>query len=200
MPVDTFSTTDGNDGGGRLTADTYAPTGGFIPTDDDNTDALRLLKPASPIYWVGNAVFRWDTSTIDDAATVTAAEVDLYVIDRDMDGTGYSLIADNYDFGGEATVAGDITTSDTGNVITPVALLSITLGALNTFTVTDLSVINKTGFTALRFKIDQDSAPTTDNNYVNFATSEHATHPAPLLRVTYSTGESPSYLTLLGVG
>lgn len=198
MPTDTFTCGDNDDGGGIHSSASYPPSGFTANGDGTTIEIVRQLTGAT--YHVANGLFRFDTSTIDDSATVTAAVLKVYVVSVDMDGTGYQLIADYYDFGGEATVAGDITSSDTGNIITSVGLLSLTASAVNNLTITDLSGINKTGHTGIRLKLNQDTAPTADNNYVVIASSEDAVNPAPQLEVTYTVPSGASMITVLGVG
>jgi hypothetical protein len=214
MPTQSFFTTDANDGSGRITADSYPPGGGFIPDDSTTLSAYRFLMGASPIHWVGNGFVRFDTgAVIPITDTVDSATLKLYCVDSDKDGSeAYELLVEAYDFGGEATVQADISVSATGAVATPIAL-PLAFNTLHSIPITDLSVIKKatqvnaqgfTGITGFRIKLSIDAAATNTNNYVDFASSEHATHPAPELEVVYSTpgggGSGHRRALLLGVG
>jgi len=131
---------------------------------------------------------RWDTSVIGSGSTVTAATLKVYVISKQLNEAGRSLVGDYYDFGSEPTVGADWVETASPSIFTAIGIGSITAGAVNNITLTDLSGISRTGYTGIRLTLSS-GAPTAGNtDFVQFATREHATFQEPRLSVTWTGG------------
>ena len=157
---------DADDGGGFKTGSTW-PISTFGGNDGDTGGALVLSKYFSGgTYAVDQGFARWDTSSIPDTATITSATLSAYCQNIADGSASRSFGAVWYDFGGEPTVAADIDPDETfaSSVITKVRLNVITSAAENTFTVTDFTGINKTGWTGVRMGVDG-GQPTADDEF-----------------------------------
>jgi len=192
MPTDIFPiAVDTDDGSGYL-RDTFYPPTTFV--NDDAPDAAGVARHfLSPNYTVSHILLRWDTSSIADGASISAAELAFIYLGQGGS-FDYDLIGQWYDFGGEPTVAADIITDAVYDAIAPQDP-SLWGGAPQEIVVpiADLSGINKTGYTGLRLKLTG-TTPTTAE-YYSIAVYEHATHAPPELRVTYTVGEKQSFYT-----
>ena len=155
---------------------------GITPFVAGTTVHCAKTKSGPDYDWQG-IWLRFDTSSIPDNATITAASLDLYATAKTDGANNYNLVADYYDFGGDALVIGDCIETSSPAILTA-DLGAITLSAVNTFTITDLTGISKTGITGIRLTLS--SGTPTVTNEVWFAASEHATAQEPRLTVTYT--------------
>ena len=181
MPTDTFSTTDANDGSGYYAGGATWPANSGTWNDEPGGSIWVSKTDEGVNYTQDSAFLRFDTATIDDAATITAATLKLYVVSK-TDSDNYSLVGDAYDFGGEPTVAADWVETASPSIFSAVDLGSLTTSAVNNIAITDLAAVNKTGFTGIRLTLS--AGTPTAANFVEFAASEHAQQ-EPRLEVTY---------------
>lgn len=204
----TFNMAAGGDDGYRFRNDTVYAS---VPADatgggDDTSAKLYATRELNgSIYYIAVILLRWDTSSLADGDTVTAASLDLYVETDTNDPDSLSVVADWYDFGGAPGVNGDWANLDSGeNAISGVTLASLTEGAVNNFTLANYAAnVNKTGYTGLRLGISKraaDAAPTAFNGLV--VAGYESSNQEPRLNVTSSGGgaSTPRNLLMLGVG
>jgi len=185
----TFSIAAGGDDGQR-----YRSAGLYANVSADGTGGgeltqTKLYATRETGFYITVILLRWDTSSIPDGDTVTAATLDVYVETETNNPDGLSLVADWYDAGGTQNNA-DWANLDSGaNAISGVTIASLTEGAVNSLTLSNAAAnINKTGFTGLRLGISKraaDAAPTGFNAVV-ISALEHATNVEPKLVVVAS--------------
>lgn len=140
-------------------------------------------------YQVKNGLLLWDTSSLPDDATVTAATLrlkfswvanpDSRSFTADWFAWGASAAAD-YSLNGDAAGFAAGTTAHSGT-----SLGSITVNADNDFALTNLSNISKTGNTYLRLHVS--GGQPAGANQLTFYAQEHTTEPAARLIVDYTT-------------
>lgn len=203
MPTDTFPiASDADDGSGSLDQSTWPPTGGIF-TNEDGTQmyaAAGAYISGGTVYYISTSLMRWDTSSIPASATISAANLLLYAIATTDDSASFSVAGEYYDFGGEPTVAADISVISGTSIFTPFRINTVSIGAVRTIPLTDLTGIMRsgetnpqgnTGITGIRVSTNNPGAPTpiVDNN-VTFAALEHATLQEPRLEVTYTVPSS----------
>lgn len=177
------------------------PANGGTLSDNVNPEYVGKSETSGTgsSYYNDWTIISWDTSSLGAGATISAAYIRLYVNGK-SNGT-FSLIADNYNgWAGGNLVAGDWVETASPNVITSTAVTSITNSAYNQIDLTDLTAINKTGETALRFTF---TSGTPGNGTVCYIAldGKSDTNP-PEMVVTYTAGGAAfnSRLPLLGVG
>jgi hypothetical protein len=203
MPTDTFNVTSAaQDGTGALTGATYPPISTFTNNDElvggGTVFANRGFDGAST-YYLDNGFLTFDTSSLPDAATITAAELEVDMISAPVNTNSLSLVGEYYAWDG-STAAADITSDEVATAFSAVPLSGIGSGT-EVFTLTNVTSISKTGSTGFRLKITKrasDAAPT-GHNYVSIAGYAHATAAPAILRVTYTDVSSVSFMQLLGV-
>ena len=185
MPTDQFPiAADADDGTGYYQDSSWPPSGGtWSDYTGGNIFASKVYDGAST-YTQDSAFLRFDTSSIPDGATITAASLSLYVVAK-ADSESYSLVGDYYDFGGEPTVAGDYEETPATSIFTAEDLTGIGTGTILAVDLTDLTGINKTGYTGIRLTLS--AGTPTSNNYLEIADHESA-NTEPTLEVTYTTG------------
>ena len=189
MPTDTFNiTVGGQDGSGSLSGATY-PGGvtSFSANDGNGTIYANRGYNGAGTYFVDNALMYFNTSTLPDDATVTAAELEVNVI-AFVNTNNLDVVGEYFAYDGSPTIASDITLNESSTAIGGIAIASIGTGT-EIFALQNLSSISKTGNTGLRLKVTKragDAAPT-GFNYIGIAEFEHATLPQAILRVTYTT-------------
>jgi hypothetical protein len=184
MPTLNFDCTDNNDGWGVYT-DTVWPANGGTFTDGDTFDSTIILLSKRNTFEDGWGLMRWDTSSLPDGATITAADLILYAVSRsEFGGDNYGVVGDYYDFGGEPVVPADYIETASPSIFTVVDMGTFTLSATNTIPLTNLTGISKVGFTGIRLTLN--AGTPTQSNIMSFASSEHATGNTPRLSVTYT--------------
>jgi hypothetical protein len=141
----------------------------------------------SSIYTIYRAVFVFDTTAIPSYADISSWSVQLYGIGSTTLTTDNMVLVQGGDVHNPLQYSDfDVLLPKTTAISDP--LLSWSVGAYNTFSGTDLDIINVGGYTVigLRFSDDIDSTvPSPGSNYVQIASSESA-HP-PKLIVNYNT-------------
>jgi hypothetical protein len=188
MTVTNFPISTGNDDGYRNCNKTsYPPASTDNPYGSPTGTTLYVERSFNtPNYDITTVHLRFDTSAIPNDATVTAANLKLYV-----DG---GTSADGLNLCGEwhlsaAPPASTDWTADAATTAFSVALNSLTDAALNTIALTDPAAnVNKSGYTGIRLTVSKraaDAAPTGGNGFTG-PSLEHATNPEPTLEVTYT--------------
>lgn len=191
MPTDTFPIASaGNDGCGYRTDTVWAniSTGAYTDESDlpGNVIYVAKYRTAGGDYFNENLYLRWDTSSLPDDATVTSANLLLFITDIIETSDDFEYAADFYDFGGEPSVAGDWELTSSGDAITVIDPDSLTSGAVNTIALTGLSGISLNGFTGIRLAPNDSSSPTVNGDaWLEVAAFEHASQ-EPRLEVTYT--------------
>ncbi len=181
MPTVTFPIAVAGDDGSVVYSHTAWPPNGGTFTAGTN---LYLSKDGGATKYNDVSCVRFDTSSVPDNATVTAASLALYCGSKSDNATSnYSVVADYYDFGGSPTVPGDWIETASPSIWTAVDLGSVTANAINTFTLTNLTGISKTGYTGIRITFSA-GAPT-GTNELSIASYEDANQ-EPRLTVTYT--------------
>lgn len=177
---------DGDDGAVEQTGATYPPS-----TNTFTTGSVLVSRSKPSGYSVEVGLLKWDTSSLPDGATITAATLRGWCQDK-ASTDNLSLTADWYNWGA-AVDSADWTNTPGTSAHAGTALSAITLGADNDFAlVNPAGNVSRTGTTYLRLHISQrasDAAPT-GNNYVQLASHEHATLVEARLIVTYNLGGS----------
>jgi hypothetical protein len=198
MPTDTFAvSSDANDGSCYKQGTTWPPTTFAV---DDGPDQYASKALVGGTYYADVSFMRFDTSSIPDTATITGAVLKLDIIAK-SDDNNFSLVGDYYDFGGEPSVSADWIETASPSIFSAIDLTGITVGAILSITLTDLSGISKTGFTGIRLTLS--SGTPTGQNGIQYAAYEHTTRQEPRLDVTYTvSGGGPVLRTfsMLGVG
>lgn len=190
-PTTTFSvSTDTDDGYVRRADSTYAtvPNFNFFRAMSTEVTAFagRYFDSGSSFFFVQNQLFRWDTSSLSDAANILGAQFRAYfTAPSNADTRNYT--------GGYSAWDG---TSDTDWVMNAetgafsTAISSITGAAYNTIALTAPNAnISKTGPTYIRTHVD--GGQPTGMNQVETVTYEHTTFDEPRLLVDYS---EPSFI------
>ena len=133
-------------------------------------------------YKIHVGVMRWDTSGIPDDATIISATVRLFITAKsDADARNFTM--DWWDFGGAAACEDWV--HDALSNAHSSTIVSVTAGAFNTFTLTNLSNISLTGVTGLRTHVD--GAAPGGANEVYWTTYDGNPANAARLDVTYAT-------------
>jgi len=138
-------------------------------------------------FWVAVGLLRFDTSAIPDDATITAAELKLYVTSKgDADNRG--VTAEWYSASNWPIDAADYTATAAATAHAGVDITSITLNSDLTMALLNPATnINKTGYTGLRLHVS--GGQPAGVNYVVWSAFDHATNIAPRLVVTYDTAD-----------
>jgi hypothetical protein len=187
VPSQTFSITAGADDGYVTSKSAgYPPTGTITwGSTDGSTWIERYLSGGQ--YAVTHGLFRFDTSSLNEAWTITGATLRLQIfIVNDADGR--SVTADWYTFG--LTSADHTNTAGTNaHAGTPLASLTenASTGSQNDLALANAGAnVNKNGTTGLRLYISG-GEPTGINN-VELATLENTVAAEPQLIVEYTEG------------
>jgi hypothetical protein len=195
MPTDTFSVATGLDDGlvGRESASAgeWPVTGSFTVLDTFTNIFVR--KGQFPTFSdCAVALLRFDTSTIPDNATITAATLRLQTVamgvltDRDIQ-VGY------YDPANWPIDSGDWSGADNpGSDAGVFPITDFAVGTQEDLVLSNPSSVSKTGYTGFRISISgAEPALDNPNDYrVEWAAFEHASEIEPRLLVTYTEGAS----------
>lgn len=152
-------------------------------TNNAQSDAAEKSQAAGPTFTLRNALYRWDTSSIPDNATILSASVSMYVNSK-ADNDNRNLVAD-WIAGSSWPIAIGLGANMTTGSALVTDITPITAGQVNTFTLLNPDAnINRTGYTGLRFGVDGGSPALT--NSVTFASQDNVSGFAkPQLTVTY---------------
>lgn len=135
-------------------------------------------------FSIQNGLFRWDTSSLPDGATVYTASLRMRVsVLANTDSK--SVTAGWYTWDGVSDT--DYSQTAETNAISGVAVSSLTVGAYNTFPLSNLQNVSTTGVTYLRLHLSDGAQPTGDN-YVGYKTIDDVNFIPPQLIVDYSFG------------
>lgn len=194
MPTDTFPiAADADDGAGYYFHTAWPPSGGTFAAED-GIALLVAAKEESDFYYAEVVLLRWDTSSIPDTATITGANLKLYLVSKVTTLTR-NLVGDYYDFGGSPTVAADWILTPSPSIFTAVDVATgLTTGAVNTIALTDLTGINVSGYTGVRLAIDGGDTGVEVQSKARFASREDTTNQEPRLEVTYTLATTPQGL------
>lgn len=182
MPTDPFTISSGaNDGKCEGSSASYPPAYVYHDTTDVLANAARVF--GGGIYYVDQALFRWDTSPLPDGAIVTGAEASIHVFNvYNVDAR--QVVADWRVMDGTSA---DYSPTAISNAFSGVALASVPVGANYIFTLDNAPAnVSLTGMTGLRFHISG-TAPT-GQNQCQFDTYESG-NPA-VLTVFYTLATS----------
>lgn len=202
--VTDFSATSGGDGDITSGPSTFANvrTGTSLSVDKVDTQGNLYQDPT---WYLRRLYFPFDTSSIPDADTVTAATITLTHphINYLINGSRNAAFVDSAQSSGT-----NLTTSDwTPTSFTPVtdekSFSSISAGGSNsthTWTFSDLTQISKTGYTMTQLlgesDYENDSTTNSAGNYVDFYYNEESTSTRrPKLSVTYTAGATEATTT-----
>ena len=185
MSTQVFSITAGADDQ-RIyrNGNSYPPTGTFTrDTSSELTMPQRaFVSGGVPPAAISNSLLRWDTSSIPDGAVPQSASLDLVGWNFKSDANSRSVVGEYYNWDGVNTTDWAQDAPTTGLAFSK-TIASWNATGNNSIPLTNLSGINKTGYTSLRLHIS--GGTPTDQNYVDIATYEHATKTEPRLTVTY---------------
>jgi hypothetical protein len=179
-------TLSGDDGRLNRTSFAYPPQGGtVVNTSDSSMDTRRSRRNAGD-FSVGVVLMRFDTAALPDNAVITAAWLDVHVLDR-RDSDGRNLVAEFVPATTWPLTAGAYTDlAPAQNQVFEVAVGALVPGQLTSIAVDTALAdqqVSRTGATGLRLHISGDQP--TGPNYVEVATYDHSTQPEPCLVVDY---------------
>ena len=124
--------------------------GGTFQVRTTNTQEEGGQTFATPNYIFQELMFGWDTSAIDDADTVSAAVVDLWLL-TDLSTTDHTQELRLHDWGATLTSADFVAGADLGSKTLLASIATSGIGATGAYkTFTDVAMpanVNKTGFT-----------------------------------------------------
>ena len=136
-----------------------------------------------------NIFLRFDTSAIPDGAVIESALLRMYATIDMEDANNVALVGDYYDFGGGASIAADWILTASPSIFSAVDLTSIVENAVNDIVFTDLTGINKTGYTGIRLTLSA-YTPNFNHDAAVFASFENSLHyQEPRLTVTWTEDE-----------
>jgi hypothetical protein len=173
---------------GRLNrTDVAYPPGGVVTVNTGGTftDARRSRRPAGD-YSVGVALLRFDTAALPDTAVVLAAQLDVYVNGL-ADSDGRSIVCEFYDGANWPIDAADYTDSEPTQRACDAPLATIPGAQVATIALDTALAdqwLSRTAATGLRLHIADGPTPS-GPNYLELATQDHASLPAPCLVVDY---------------
>jgi hypothetical protein len=171
----------GDDGDVTVRAGTYPPSAAADSNSSGTvfTAARRFVLSS---YQVFDGLLRFDTSSLPDNATVTAATLKLWV-NAKTDADNRNLVGEWYPAAQWPIDGADWALNPGNTALAGADVTAIATGATSSFALQNLSSISTTGLTGLRLGID--GGQPAGDNYVQFATLESG-KPAQLV-VTYTT-------------
>jgi len=182
----------GDDGDLEYSHSSWPANGGtFINTAAYANGVVAAKSLYLGTYYNAVALLRFNTGAIPDDATITGVVLKLYIESKLDSADNYGLVGDYYDFGGEPTVAGDWIETAT-SIFTAIDIGSLTATAQNNITLTNLSGINKTGYTGIRLTLTG-GTPTTLNSV---RVGKHESSQPAVLEVTYTGGTGPTTVNI----
>ena len=176
----------GNDGGTiSATPQAVYANAAFDSASVTNTNDAALRTLSGGDFYIRYAHFRWDTSSIPDADTVSAATLRMY-LDTKQDTDNRNLQGDWHDFDVPTVGLGSedwVHDAPTANAFAE-DITGLTDGANNTITLSNVAAnISKTGFTGIRVGVS--GGEPTGTNRFDIAMLEHATSDEAMLSVTH---------------
>jgi hypothetical protein len=184
----TFALAASGDDGVASSSGASYPPGGAATAETSGNAVTMGRRLAHSGYEVYAGLLRFDTSTIPDDATVTAATLRVQAIAK-QNGDGRNLVGEWYGATNWPIDAADYALNNSGSALAGSPLAQITVGAQNDFALSGLGSLSKTGFTGLRLHVG--GGQPSGDNYVLFASFDDPTLTEPRLVVTYSTSSSP---------
>jgi hypothetical protein len=182
-PPTTFNiTASGNDGMVYKTGAGYPPPGSVLRLFTNNVETPEKSDLGAGNYQIVNGVYKWDTSSLSDAATVTGATFRVQ--------TTTTGLANSRSFRGEWYVF-DGTDADYVEDAGTDAIADTLISTIGTNQQVDFTLSNaatgvaKNSNTGLRVGISGTTTPT-GQNYVTIAGFDHATLTEPQLLVDYT--------------
>ena len=164
----------------------YPPSSAPAPYVGVTMTAARRLAYGG--YGIYEPQLRFNTAGVLPAgATITSATLKVFV-NRLVNGDGRNLVADWLPAAVWPLSAADWALAPVGDALAPVAVGSLAVGAVNSFSLTGFSNISTSGYTSLRLQID--GGQPAGDNYVQFATYQDSTAPKPQLVLTYTTASA----------
>ena len=184
-----FGVSAGGDDG-----DLLARSGAYPPSVSPNVNTSGGIFTAGRRLFGTNydvivGLLRFDTSSLPDDATVTSAKLRVYV-NKKSDGNNRNLVGGWYAGSNWPIDVADYALESSADALEGADVTGLSVGSVNEFTLSGLGSVSRTGYSGLRLHIDG-GVPTADN-YVQFASFDHATLPEPQLVVTYTAGAAPS--------
>ncbi len=160
-------------------------TTSFSSTTQTNQEVFKTFTGGNYAEYV--SLYRFDTSSLPDTATITAAYFRAWITFVDDTADDRSLVAD---WLADAAIS---TADYTAEITDPNAhagtnLTSIGNGVIRDFDLVNLSNINKTGYTKIRLGISG-GAPTLVNQ-VKIGAFDHVTNPEAQLIVNYDNPDT----------
>ncbi len=183
-PTTTFTIgASDDDGTVEKESTSYPPTGSVTVSDTTATDDI-VKRKAGSLYTERLALDRWDTSSLPDSATVTAATLRVRITSIAGDADARNLVGEWYVFTGSLS-SGDYSTPPQGSDAYSVDISNLVNGQDNDITLSDVAAnINLTGNTGIRHGVS--GGTPTGSNGAAWASFNHASlNPARLL-VTYT--------------
>jgi hypothetical protein len=201
MPTDTFSVAASGDDGfvSRDGTGEFPPTGTITATTNTTSDfggqARKLINTAISFSNIAVALFQFNTAALADDATVTAAVFRFSVTSKATEDS-LALNFEYYDLG--ASIGTEDYAAGVGVTAAQVAAGTwqawATTGTVDV-SLSNLSNINKTGFTGIR--VGMDGTPfDASQTRINIAELDHTTRDEPKLLVTYTESADPSVLVV----
>lgn len=201
LTTSTFNPNSGGDGYVFNTGTTWstvhdAGTGGGANSGSTIQYAQTDLNGST--YEIDRAFSPYDTSSLTSGATVSAADVKFWVnaIDN-TGGQGDSVsLCKSTQASGSALATSDFGQVTTTKVAADKTVASLSTGAFSDFTITDLTVVNITGYSKFVLRMLKDvnnSAPSGTSNDVGWQTNQGAN--PPVLTVTYTVTNPPTVTT-----
>ncbi len=181
MPTTTLTLANAFDGQRvRTVGSVWPPTANLQFLQDTYASATKQLQ--TPNYAVYNGLLRWDTSSISDAALVTAATLRLYCVSRyTIDAR--SIVAEWYTWDGVSGT--DETATEVSNAHSGTLCTALTASADNDFALLSVGTyVNRTGYTYIRLHCT--GGTPTNISGADFAAYGNTSGTAARLIVTYT--------------
>ncbi|MDP4158133.1 MAG: hypothetical protein Q8911_00005 [Bacillota bacterium] len=155
---------------------------------------VQTSNTSGPVYYTGNGLFKFDTTSIPAGATIISASLALYVTGI----TNVDSLTCKIDWYSSNTTADFTATdyTDPSNVSGTAAsrlMSSFTSNATNSITLSNLTNIVKGGYTAFRMAIPYSGTPTGSNS-LQCSTTDAASN-KPVLTVIYDQPPTAPTLT-----